>query len=272
MPPYFNNYLLELSPLYVIQAAITVWMLYDAGQRRAESYWYWIILWLQPFGAWVYFFTHKVKDFQRGGQQFGERPTGWFAGLFHRRPSLDQLRREVERLPTPANWLELADRLVEIGDYVEALPHLEAVLKREPDLCRALFLAAECHRGLGRSELALPLLHKVVTRQPSWGDYEAWHNLIEVLDAVGDRGRALAQCRELARLAPRLQHQCLLAEHLAEAGERGEARRTVEKGLDDYRYMTGASRRHDRAWVTKARQILKDLDQQPGGVAPSGGT
>lgn len=270
--PYFNNYWLELSPLYAVQAAMTIWMLYDAGQRRAEQHWYWIILWLQPFGAWVYFFSHKVKDFQRGSHPFGERPSGWFAGLFHRRPSLDQLRREAERLPTPANWLELADRLVETGAYAEALPHLENVLKREPELCRALFLTAQCHRGLGHDELALPLLQKVVACQPTWGDYEAWHTLIDVLQATGDRAAALAQCRELARLAPRLQHQCLLAEHLVDTGDRGEARRIVEKGLDDYRYMTGASRSHDRRWVGKAKQILKELDQEPRGVARSGGT
>jgi hypothetical protein len=245
-------YLYELSPLWILQAVMTVWMLVDASRRGVDFWWFWIILVFQPFGAWAYFFLYKVKDFQGGH--------GWLTNLFHRPPSLEELRHRAERSPTVANRLDLGERLVQTGAYAEAVPHIEAMLAREPDHCRALHLLARCRRGLGAPAEAVPLLQKVIARHPTWEDYRAWHALIETCGEIGDREAVLKHCHELARLSPCLEHRCLLAEHLLATGDKGEARRVVEQGLDDYRYATGLSRRRDRAWVGKARQLLKQVE------------
>ena len=250
--PYIP-YLFEWSPLYFVQAALTIWMLVDANRRGVDYYWFLIILAFQPLGPWVYFFLYKVKDF-RGGR-------GWPAGLLQRRASLEELRHRAERLPTAANRLELGERLVETGMFAEAAPHLEAVLAREPQHCQALFALAESHRGLGRPEQAVPLLQTLVARHPGWRDYHAYHRLIEVRDEAGDKLGAVASCRELARVAPSLEHKCLLSELLLETGERTEAKKVVEQGLEDYRYLTGLSRRRDRRWVGKAKQLRKQCQE-----------
>ena len=242
----------EWSPLYLVQAALTVWMLVDASRRGVDYYWFLIILAVQPFGAWVYFFLYKAKD-------FGTDPS-WLTGLFHRPPSLQELRHRAERSATLASRLELGERLAEAGELAEALPHLEAVLAREPEHCQVLFLLAKCQRGLGRPELAVPLLQKLITRHPSWRDYRAWHTFIEVRREAGDLDGALSSCRELARVSPSLEHKCLLAEHLLKAGEKVEAGKVVEQGLQDYHYLPGPSRRRDRRWVGKAKQLLKQVD------------
>src|SRR5437870_3195515 len=184
-----NPHLYQLSPLYLAQAALTVWMLVDAYRRGVDFYWYWIILVFQPLGAWAYLFIFKVKDFRIDH--------GWLTSLFHRPPSLQELRHRVERSATLASRLELAERLAEAGEYAEALPHLEAVLAREADHCQALFLLAASHRGLGHPEQAVPPLEKLIARHPSWRDYEAWHTLIEVRRETGDLAGAVASCREL---------------------------------------------------------------------------
>jgi hypothetical protein len=241
-------FLFELSPLYLAQGALTVWMLIDANRRGVEGWWFWAILVFQPFGAWAYFFLYKVKDFTSG--------SGWLAGLFQRRASVSELRHLVERSPTAANRLELGARLVDDGAFEEALPHLQAMLAREPEHCRALFAAARAQRGLGHPDQAVPLLQKLVKHQPGWGDYTAWRLLVEVSHEAGDQAGTLTQSRELARLAPSLQHRCLLAEHLLDAGEAVEARKVLELGLDDYRYLSGPSRRRERRWVGKAKELL----------------
>src|SRR5947209_1491542 len=205
-------FLYELSPLYLAQAALTVWMLVDANRRGVDYYWFWIILAFQPLGAWAYFVLYKAKDFQ-GGQN-------WLAGLFHRPPSLQELRRQVERSPTLVHRLELADRLVETGEYAEAQPHVEATLAREPEHCQALFLLAQCRRGLGQPAEAVPPLRQLIARHPSWENYKGWHTLIVAHREAGDLAGAVAQCRDLARVAPGLEHRCLLAEHLLETGEK----------------------------------------------------
>jgi hypothetical protein len=246
-----NLQVYSLSPLYLAQAALTVWMLVDAYRRGVEVYWYWIILIFQPLGAWAYFFVFKAKDLRID--------LGRLTGLFHRPPSLEELRRRAERSATLASRLELAERLAEVGEYAEALPHVEAVLMREADHCQTLFLLAACHRGLGHPEWSVPPLQKLIARHPGWGDYRAWHTLIDVQREAGDLAGALASCRELARVAPSLHHKCLLAEHLLMTGETAEAAKVVEQGLDDYHDLSGLSRRRDRRWVGKAKQLRRQI-------------
>ncbi len=248
---FHNPFLVELSPLYLAQLALTVWMLVDAYRRGADFYWYWIILVFQPLGAWAYFFLCKSKDFHV--------TRGWVTGLFDRPASIEELRHRAERSGTLASRLELAERLTEAGEYAEALPHLEALLAREPDHCQALFLLAKSQRGLGHPEQALPALQKLIARHPSWRDYQAWHTLIDIRREAGDLAEALAGSRELARVAPRLEHKCLFAEHLLMTGEKVEAGNILEQGLEDYHYLTGLSRRRDRRWVGKAKQLLKQI-------------
>jgi hypothetical protein len=242
-------FLFELSPLYLAQALFTLWMLVDANRRGMDSWWFWIILVVQPIGAWAYFFSYKWHDL-RGG-------SGWLGNLFQRRAPLQEVRHQAERSPTAANRLELGVRLVEEGLYDEALPHLQAMLAREPEHCRALFALAQAQRGLGHPEQAAATLQKLVKQQPGWGDYTAWRLLVEVCREAGDAAAARTQARELARITPGLQHRCLLAECLIEAGDTVEARKVLEQGLDDYRYLSGPSRRRDGRWLGKARQLLE---------------
>jgi hypothetical protein len=249
---FHNPFSYEFSPLYLAQLAFTVWMLVDAYRRRVEFYWYWIILFFQPVGAWAYFFVCKARDFRVN--------QGSLTRLFDRPPSLQELRHRAERSGTLATRLELAERLVDAGEHAEALPHLEAVLAREADHCQALFLLARSHRALGHPEQAMPALQKLIARHPSWRDYDAWHTLIDIRRESGDAAGALASCRELARVAPRLEHKCLFAEHLLMSGEKVEAGNVLEQGLEDYHYLTGLSRRRDRRWAGKAKQLLKQIN------------
>jgi hypothetical protein len=237
--------------LLVAQAAFTVWMLVDATRRGVEPSWYWLIFLVQPVGTWAYFFVYKLKDFPRASR--------WLADVFHRRPSLEELHHRLEQSPTPANWLELGQRLVEREEYAEALPHLQAALEREPEHCWTLFLLALAHRGLGHPEQAVAPLEKLVARHAGWKDYKAWHLLIAVCEQSGDQVRAVARCRELVRIAPSLENKCLLAVHLVKAGEKAEAQKIVEQALADYRYQTGVSRRRDGRWVGQAKQLLKQI-------------
>lgn len=245
----FLPYFYESSPLFVIQAAMTIWMLVDASKRRVDQYWYWLILALQPFGAWAYFIAYKVQDF-RGG-------SGRIAALFQRPASLAELRHHVEQTPTVTNRLDLAERLVETGEFAEAVPLLDAVLAREPEHNRALFLLARARRGIGRPVEAIPLLRSVVARQPGWSEYAAWYLLIDCCRDAGDSAGTIAACRELARIMPSMEHTCSLAEELLTAGEGVEARKLIERALDEYQYATGQSRHRDRRWVGRAKRLLQ---------------
>lgn len=251
----------ELSPLYFAQAALTIWMLVDANRRGAETYWFYIILWFQPLGAWAYFFTHKIRDFTgwRPGSATAHTPN-WLTNLFTRRASVEELRYRVDQSPTMAARLELALRLVELHEYSEAEPHLQAVLAREPDHHTALFTLAECYRNLDRPVEAIPLLQKLVLRQSGWRNGIAWYSLIQACQQAGNHTEAVAQARRLAQVTPSLEHKCLLANSLDEAGDRPGALEVVEKALEEFRFNPNPPR-SDRRWVGKAKQLLKELQR-----------
>lgn len=232
------------------QMAFTIWMFVDAYRRRVDQFWYWVIVLLQPIGAWAYFFAIKFPEF--GGSWKG-------LPLFQRRVPLAELRYRAEQTPTLANHLALGQRLLEGGDPEAALPHLEAAQKLEPGHCQVLFLLAQCRAELHQPELAQPLLEKIISRDRAWSNYRAWRLLITVRQQQGKVDEALAAGRELSRLAPTLEHRCVLAEHLLEAGQNAEARELLERALDEHRYAPGPSRRRNGRWARTAQRLLKQI-------------
>jgi hypothetical protein len=189
-----------------------------------------------------------VTGFQGGGK---------LASLFQPRASLEELRYKAEHIPTLANRLALAQRLIEKKVFDEAIPPLETSLKSEPDHGQLLYLLATCHARLGRPDQAEPLLEKLLAREPRWSNYVGWHLLIETRDAKGNAAGSLEACRELVRLAPILQHQCLLAEHLLSQGQSQEALALLERSLRDYSFAPGPIRRRNSRWAREARRLQK---------------
>lgn len=243
-----------LDYLYLLQAAFTIWMLVDAYRRQADTVWFWVIF-LVPFvGAWAYFFAVKLGDFTSLG--------GWFGGP--RRLSLDELRYRAEQAPTLASQLELAECLMDRRQHGEAVPLLESALKREPEHCQVLYALAFCHTELGHPEKALPLLDQVMLRDRCWSDYRAWRLQIAARGQAGDGTGALEVSRELVRLAPTLEHRCLLAERLLAEGQPEEASAVLEESLEAHRYAPGPIRRRNRRWVSRARALRKRVHSQSG--------
>jgi hypothetical protein len=244
---YFYHLLFEYPFLSLIQVGITIWMLVDARNRGVDYFWYWIILIFQPIGPWAYFFVYQVYRIQglRG------------LTLFQRRASLEELRYNVQQKSTLASHLELAERLVERGEFTEAIPHLETAQAREPDHGQVLYLLAECFFHVGQPGKALPLLEQILARDRRWSDYKAWRLLVTEKDRNGDKAGALASCRDLARLSPTLEHRCMLAELLLERGHKEEARTLLDHALQDHHFAPGPSRRRNRAWAKQARQLQR---------------
>ncbi len=245
-----DRFIVPFYVLSLLQGAFTVWMVVDAGRRQVEFFWYWLIIAFQPFGAWAYFSLYKFPELRAG------RGKRWWA-LFQHRVSLDELRYKAERMPTLVNRVALAERLMDDGGNAEALPLLEAAHKAEPDHGQILYALALCNARLNRPDEARPLLERLLARDPRWRNYLGWHLLIAVHRHRGDQAGTLPACRELARLAPTLQHQCLLAENLLEQGQTIEARELLDRSLRDHEYAPGPIRRRNSRWANEARRLQK---------------
>jgi hypothetical protein len=259
MPFYYLEYF-RTQPLlgvaFLLQGLLTVWLLVDCRNRGQDQMWFWVILWFQPLGAWAYFVAVKLPQLR--GHSAGPGLPG-LGTLFQRRASLDELRYKAEHIPTLANRLALAQRLIEKGQYEEAVPPLREALKTEPDHGQILYSLALCHVRAGRPLEGIPHLDRLLGRDPRWSNYAGWHLLAEARAAAGDPAGALEACRGLARLAPTLQHHCLLAEHLLAAGHTGEARGLLERSLRDHDFAPTPIRRRNRRWASRARKLQKTV-------------
>ena len=239
--------------LGLLQLAFTVWMMVDAYQRRVDTFWYWVICFFQPVGAWAYFFTVKFHTLGLSGMR---RTVLWEPKL-----SLDELRYCVERAPTVANRFDLAERLMEKGAHGDAIPLLEAVLAIEPEYCAVLHALAECRLATNNAEQALAPLEKLIRRDPRWTNYLAWRTLVDVHVAQGQAADALTACREFVKRLPTLENKCLLAEHLIDNDRPSEAVQILDAALEEHHFAPWSSRWHNGRWAREARRLLAEAEK-----------
>jgi hypothetical protein len=171
------QFIADYPLLTALQVALTVWMLVDAYRRAdVEPYWFWVVLLVPVVGAWAYFFIVFVPSMPT------LRLPDWLRG----RPSLEELRYRAESQPTLVNHLVLGQRLMERDEHEEALPHLLAAQKMEPEHGLVLYTLARCHAEQGRPQEAVPVLEGLVARDPRWANYSAWRLLARVRAEAGD--------------------------------------------------------------------------------------
>jgi hypothetical protein len=250
----FGDAPLVVQVISLVQMGFTIWMLVDAYHRHVEQYWFWVILFFQPLGVWLYFFAVKFRTLRLPGKR--QALYSWDS-----KQPLDALRHRVERTPTVANRLALAERLMQKGVHAEAIPHLEAVLAIEPDYCAVQHALAECRLATGAPEQAVAPLKKLLTRDYRWANYRAWRTLIDVHLARGQPVDALEACREFVKHQPNLENKCLLAEHLLENGIPTEAAQLLDQALEDYQYAPLSTRWRNWRWARAARRLLADAEK-----------
>ena len=239
--------------LTFLQLAFTIWMMVDAYTRRVETFWYWVIFFFQPIGAWAYFFAVKFRTLRRPGLRL--------TGSGQRKLSLEQLRFSVERAPTVANRIALAERLMEKGAHAEAIPLLDAILRIEPDYSVVLHDLAECRLATDDAEEALAPLEKLIRRDPYWANFRAWRTLLKVHRARGQPADALVTCREFAKRLPTLENQCQLAEQLLDNGRPSEAAQVLDDALQEHRFASWSARWKNWRWARLGHRLLVEAEK-----------
>jgi hypothetical protein len=234
---------------FYVQMAMTIGMLVHAYRSGAEQFWFWVVLFFQPIGAWIYFFAVFLRGFR-------------FSGGFtwERKLSLDELQYRAERAPTVHNRTALAERLMEKGRHGEAIPLLEAVLAMDDIYLQPVHDLAVCRLARGQPMEAVALLKHLLERDPRWSSYRAWRTLIDAQLACKQTEAALKACRELARRAPSLENQCLLGEHLLECGQKTEAIQVLDQALEDLAYLPLGKRLKNWRWARQAQRLLKEAE------------
>ncbi len=251
--PLVSRQVIRLLGFAVV--GFNLWMLVDAYRRRAETYWLWIIFGV-PGGSLAYFFLVKIRD--REMQSLQRK----LLASFEKPPSPALLRRRYGESPSVANRLALAQGLADAGDFAESKEHFQALLAQRPGDFDALYGLGVCELELGDSAAAVTTLTSLIDAAPSYRDYAAWPELAEALVRMGKGAESLELVRDLARRAPRLPHQVLLARHLARAERTREADDVLARALRDYDESPRHVRRTNRPYAREARRLLSESERR----------
>ena len=237
--------------LYILITAFTVWMIIDAVRRRAEYYWFLIIIFFAPFGGLIYFFAVKVKDFRLGAAPVvPAKPVG---------PSLAQLRELALESPSIANRLAFGDALRQARKYRDAVTEYEFVLQRDEKCKEALHGVGLCHIELGSHVDAVERLSKLMDIDPRYRDFLAALDYAEALWLDGRRDLALEVLEDIALTSTRIEHSLAYANYLALAEETARARQVLESALKDYEQSPTFVQRRDRGPAREAEKLLAQL-------------
>ncbi len=241
-----------LQLLALLQTAFMIWMMVDAAKRRADYYWFLIIL--LPFGEWIYFFVVKIHDFKQLRGRL----------LPAKRPSLRELRFRARQTPSVLNQRQLADGLHDAGHYEEAAAGYAEVLAKDAAEVGARYGAARCKLALGDPAGAIEDLRAVVASKPSYRDFAAWLDLAETLRRQGRLQEAVSEAQRLVGRSSRPANQVTLARCLIDAGQTEAGERVLREILEELRYAPRHHRRSARPAAAEARGLLRGLSKQRG--------
>ncbi len=233
--------------LFMLESAFSLWMLYDATQRRAATFWYFVIL--MPGGEFVYFlavYMRNDRKMQKMVRKLAERPE-----------SIEQLQAAVEALPSVVNKLRLAQGLHDKGRMVEAAEAFRGVLVRDTENKEALYgLALSCgasHDDAG----AVDALERLVALDVGYKEFAPGAELAAILWRKDRRDEALAMMKKVSRRSHRFEHEVQYAMFLIESGSRDDARELLTKGLNQHESGPKFAKRQDAVWAKRARALLE---------------
>src|SRR3954468_21644753 len=139
-------------------------------------------------------------------------------------------REAVETADTAANRIALADALVALGRWNEAIPHYEIAEGKAPGVDRPtrFKLAIACFEA-GKSDRARELLEKLPPSGSQSENDRAALLLGRLFEADGESDRALALYADVGDRMPGAEAQCRQAALLRALGRRSEALRPLSE-------------------------------------------
>ncbi|AMV19765.1 tetratricopeptide repeat protein [Planctomyces sp. SH-PL14] len=229
-----------------------LWMAYvcvrDDPEARA---WIWIILVIQPFGPFLYFFARYIPTRDWHGPKWLRR--------FTRGSEIRRKEIAAHNIGNAHQFVELGDARREVGQWDGACESYDQALAKEPDNIAALWGAGQCEFQAKHFEEAKAHLAAVLKKDPAYkfGDVSLLQG--RVLQALGDDPAAIAHLREHTRRWRHPEALYILADLLARQGEAAEARRLLDGLLMDLEAAPKAIARKQMFWKGRAKRLRRTL-------------
>jgi len=226
-----------------------VLMIVHFFRRRPEGYWFFVILFLGPLGALVYFVIEVVPDLR-------VKPP-WIARL-ERRRRRQWLEHMAGGSPSVETLQELGEICAAESEHARAVDLFTRVLRRDRDSREALHGRAKSLVELGRIEEAIADLEPVARAEPNYSFWDASLTLAECYDRAGRNDDARRAYQEILGRTTVSRAYYGYGTLLAKLGDKEQAREMMRQILAKQPALPRYLRRQERPWFRKAEAFLKE--------------
>ncbi|MBI3666999.1 MAG: tetratricopeptide repeat protein [Acidobacteria bacterium] len=223
-------------------------MLIHFFRRRPEGYWFFLILFLGPLGALIYFVMEVVPDLRLKPPAIArferKRRRQWLEHLAHEVPTLETLQ-------------ELGEIYAADGQHARAVELFTRVLERDPDSREALYARGKSLVERGEIERAVADLEPVFRAEPAYHFYDAALTLAECCERLGRDEAARTTYQDVLGRTSISRAYYGYGRLLARLGETEKAREMMQQILAKKPTLPRYLRRQERPWFRKAETFLK---------------
>jgi tetratricopeptide (TPR) repeat protein len=236
------------SPLGLLFAAFTIWMLIHAIRNR-EWVWALFILIGSGLSAILYYiFVYRESA-----------PSGFELPGAQSRARVKELQAKIHHLDNAYHHFQLGDIYFQRGKFAEAEKCYRAALERDPKDIDARAHLGQCLVRLDRPAEARPLLESVMNEKPEHDYGYTMMALAETLTALGETDKALLYWQHITQNHSYPRAKVQLAELYAAKNQPDAARTELTTVLTDDAHAPAFQRARDRVWVRRAKSLVVRL-------------
>lgn len=233
---------------WTLSALFQLLMLVHFFRSRPEWYWFFLIIFLGPLGALVYFVVEVIPDLRVKPPAIARferaRRRRWLEHMAGETPSVDMLQ-------------ELGEIYAAEGEHARAIEFFSRVLQRDPEAREALYGRGKSLVALGRVDEAIADLDLVARAEPAYRFYDAYLTLAECYERAGRDEAAAASYREILGRTTVSRAYYNYGCVLARMGQRDAARDMMRHILAKKPALPRYLRHQERPWFRKAEAFLK---------------
>lgn len=238
--------------------ALTIFALVHFIKYRSGNWlWLYVIIFLGPIGAIVYFIVEVLPELRGTHTQ-----SKWLG----RRRDIKRLEATVIDNPSAGNYEELGDLYLEQGNYARARECFGSAITSRTDIPHPFYGRALSALQMGDAAAAIPDLEKVVSIDPKH-DYSRAAGLLANAYALTKRNDDAERVfRETLRTSTLSETQFYYARFLANQGRLDEARDLAQQIVRKRASVSPQLRRADKQWFGAAEALLKQIDSSKAGA------
>jgi hypothetical protein len=231
---------------------LQIFALIHVARRRPDTFWIWVILFGGFIGAAAYIVAEVLPDTHMLGD--------YFKG-FQRRSRIQQLETTILDNPSPGNYEELGDLLLEQKQYAQAREKYDICIAARADSIDPFYRRAVCSLALNDVPRALEDLEYVFQKDPRYDHQRAAGLLAHAYALSGQPGKAAALFESVTQTSNLIETWHNYARFLLSQNRKSEAREWAQKILDKKRTMPRYLKRQEHSWFRKASSLIKESSQ-----------